>query len=253
MKRFSVAVWAGLLASVAAGQAAERTIKVTGAGCDYAIRFDPAKTDEKQLRNTADLLFGEGGMPMPDFPGRATGAAVTEAMVKTDREACLAPLAKARPRGDALLDMPGLKELFDRRIAQGGETCDFVAILDRALVPGASPKILLEHQASVAACGKFAAALETPAAMKALWRKQVEARCVDNASPAQCRKTAFAMESGPDGAEMIRRDLIAFDWNNCANALTPLSLAQDKDEATLEALRKAFKKQFKTKETCEEG
>ena len=252
MKRFSVAVWAGLLASVSVGQAAERTIKVSGAGCSTAIRFDPAKTDEQQLRNTADILLGEG-LPMPDFPGRATGASVTEAMVKSDREACLAPLEKARPHGAALLDMPGLKELFDRRIAQGGETCDFVAIRDRALVPGASPKILLEHTASAAACGKFAAALETPAGMKTLWRKQVEARCVDNASPAQCRKTALALETGPDGAEMVRRDLIAFDWNNCANPLTPLSLAQDKDESTLESLRKAFKQRFKTKETCEEG
>ena len=252
MKRCSVAVWAGLLASVGAGQAAERTIKVTGPGCSTAIRFDPAKTNEQQLRNTADILLGQG-LPMPDFPGRATGAAVTEAMVKSDREACLAPLAKARPSGAALLDIPGLRDLFDRRIAQGGETCDFVTILDRALVPGASPKILLEHTASAAACGKFAAALETSAGMKTFWRKQVEARCVNNASPAQCRKTAFALEAGPDGAEMVRRDLIAFDWNNCANPLTPLSLAQDKDDATLESLRKTFKQRFKTKETCEDG
>lgn len=250
MKRFSVAM-IGLLALAGAAVAAERTIKITGPGCDYQVRFDPGKFDPKQVQDAGDILFAEAGLPSPEYTGRATTDAVTEAMVRADHARCLAPLARAK--GLTPLDLPGLKDILARRIEAIEDGCEFQAIHDRALVTGASPKILLEHKASVAACGHFAQALETPAATKALWRAQIDRRCADNASPAQCRKSSLALESKPDSAELIRRDLIAFDWNNCANALTKLSVNQDKDEAALESLRKAFRKQFKVREKCEEG
>jgi len=241
----------GLLALAGAASAAERTIKIMGPGCDYQVRFDPAKFDQKQVKDTGDILFGEGGLPSPDYSGRGFTDTVTEAMVTADRAKCLAPLAKAKALTP--LDMPGLKEIVAGRIEAIEDGCEFQAIQERALVTGASPKILLEHKASVAACGNFAQALETPAATKALWRAQIDKRCADNASPAECRKSSLALEAKPNAAELIRRDLIAFDWNNCANNLTKLSVNQDKDEATLEALRKTFKRQFKVKEKCEEG
>lgn len=238
------------LAGVAPALSAEKTISVTGPGCDYKIRFDPAKVDAKKLKDTADLLLGEG-LPGPEYAGRAPTDAVTAAMIEPDRAKCLAPLAKAR--GASLLDLPGLKELLAGRIEAVEDGCAFQTVLTRALVAGASPAVLLEHKASVAACGSYAKALETPAAMRARWRADVEKQCVNNASPAQCRKTSFALEQKPDADELIRRDVIAFYWNNCANELTKYSQNQDKDEAALEALRKAFKKQFKTREKCEEG
>ncbi len=249
MKRFPV-VMLSLLAFGPASQAAERTIKFTGPGCDYQVRFDPAKADPKQVKDTGEILLGQG-LPSPDYAGRATTDAVTAAMISADRAQCLAPLAKTK--GLALLDMPGLKELVAGRAEAIEDACEFQTIKGRALVAGAGPGVLLEHKASVEACGAYAKALETPAAMRTLWRAKVEKQCADNASPAQCRKSSFALEQKPDGAELIRRDLIAFHWNNCANEQTKFSKAQDKDEATLEALRKAFKKQFKTKEKCEEG
>lgn len=249
MKRFLVAA-IGVVAVAQSASAAERTIKVTGPGCDYQVRFDPAKADPKQVRDTADVLLGEG-LPSPDYAGRATTDAVTAAMVEADRAQCLAPGAKIRALG--LLDMPGLKELVAGRMAAIEDGCAFQTIKGRALVTGASPKILLEHKASVEACGAYAKALETPAAMRTFWRAQVDKQCANNASPAKCRKSSLALEERPDGAELVRRDLIAFHWNNCANERTMLSANQDKDEAALESLRNAFKRRFKTKEKCEEG
>ena len=238
------------LAGAAPAVSAEKTLSVSGPGCDYKIRFDPAKVDEKKLKTTADLLLGEG-LPGPDYAGRPTTDAVTPAMVEADRKQCLAPLGKTR--GIELLDLPGLKELVAGRIEAVEDGCAFQQIKDRALVTGASPGILLEHKASVEACGAYAKALETPDAMRKLWRAQVDKQCANNASPTQCRKSSLALEQKPEANELIRRDLIAFHWNNCANALTKFSKAQDSDEKTLEGLRKAFKKQFKTREKCEEG
>lgn len=231
--------------------AAEKTISVTGPGCDYKIRFDPTKVDGRRLKDTAQILFAEGGLPSPDYSGSAMSGAVTPAKVEADRATCLAPLAKAKAL--APLDMAGLKDLLAGRIAAIEDGCAFQAIQQRALVAGARPDVLLEHKASVAACGAYAKALETPAAMRVRWRADVEKQCASNASPAQCRKTSFSMEQKPNADELIRRDLIAFYWSNCANERTMLSVNQDKDEAALETLRKAFKKQFKTREKCEEG
>lgn len=250
MKRLVLAVL-GLVAVTQSAPGAERAIKVTGPGCDYQVRFDPAKVDERRLKDTAEILFAEGGLPSPDYSGSATSDAVTPAKVEADRAKCLAPLAKARAL--APLDMAGLKELLAGRIEAIEDGCAFQAIQQRALVVGARPEVLLEHKASVAACGAYAKALETPAAMRVRFHADVEKQCANNASPAKCRKELLAIEEKPNADELIRRELVAFYWNNCANELTKLSQNQERDEKALEGLRKAFKKQFKTKEKCEEG
>ncbi|HMN73249.1 MAG TPA: hypothetical protein PKA55_15410 [Rhodoblastus sp.] len=249
MKRLLAAA-IGVVAIAQSASGAERTIKVTGPGCDYQVRFDPAKADPKQVRDTAEVLLGEG-LPAPDYAGHATTDAVSAATIESDRAQCLAPGRKIK--GLALLDMPGLKDLVAGRMAAIEDGCAFQTIKSRALVTGASPKILLEHKPSVQACGAYAKALETPAAMRTFWRAQVDRQCANNASPAKCRKASLALEEKPDAGELIRRDLIAFHWNNCANELTMLSVNQSKDEAALEGLRKAFKLRFKTREKCEEG
>lgn len=239
------------LAAAAPAHSAEKTLSVTGPGCDYKVRFDPAKVDERRLKDTAEILFAEGGLPSPDYSGSGTSEAVTPAKVEADRAKCLAPLAKAKALTP--LDMPGLKDLVAGRIEAIEDGCAFQSIQQRALVAGARPDILLEHKASVAACGAYAKALETPASMRVRFRADVEKQCANNASPAKCRKEQLAMEDKPNADELIRRELVGFYWNNCANELTKLSQNQDKDEKTLESLRKAFKKQFKTREKCEEG
>ena len=91
------------LAGAAPAISAEKTLSVSGPGCDYKIRFDPAKVDEKKLKTTADLLLGEG-LPGPDYAGRPTTDAVTPAMVEADRKQCLAPLGKTRGMFKAFKD-----------------------------------------------------------------------------------------------------------------------------------------------------
>ena len=239
------------LVAAAPSSAAEKTVSVTGPGCDYKIRFDPAKVDERRLKDTAEILFGQDGLPSPDYSGSGASEPVTPAKVEADRAKCLAPLARAKALTP--LDMPGLKELVAGRIEAIEDGCAFQSIQQRALLPGARPDVLLEHKASVADCGVYAKALETPASMRVRFRADVDKQCAGNASPAKCRKEQLAIEEKPNAEELIRRELIGFYWNNCANELTKLSQNQEKDARALETLRKAFRKQFKTKEKCEEG
>ena len=104
MKLTHLAPLALLMAGATPAWSAEKTISVSGPGCDYTIRYDPAKVDARKLKDTANILFGEGGLPGPEYAGRATTDAVTAAMIETDRAQCLAPLKCQRQQYEALAD-----------------------------------------------------------------------------------------------------------------------------------------------------
>jgi hypothetical protein len=233
-----------------AAGAAEKSFSVTGAGCDYKVRFDPAKVDGARLRDTADLILGQA-LPSPDFQVHPPSDIYTEALVKADYEACLKPGEAARKL--AFIDMPGVEDLRSRRLDQIADTCAYEQIKGRALIPGASAKILLEHKASAQACGRYVQALDDPAGLRAFWRAQVDKRCKINSDPARCRKDSLSMEKQPDADRLIRTDLITYDWNNCAIEFLRLNQDQKRDEEAQQALVKSFRKAFKTKETCEDG
>lgn len=230
--------------------AAEKTISVSGPGCDYRIKFDPAKVDERKLKDTANVILGEG-LANPNFAVHDKSQIYTEALARADYENCMAP---AKPlRAQTYLDMPGLADLRARRLEQIAETCAFDRIKGRALVAGASARILLEFQPAAQACTRLIEKADDPAALRPVWRELVKKRCIDNGNPAQCRKNGLALEGTKDADRLIRADVISHDWSNCAIAFLKLNVDQAKDDAVRADLAKRFRKTFRTKEICEDG
>ncbi|MCB1544424.1 MAG: hypothetical protein H6872_05200 [Methylobacteriaceae bacterium] len=247
MRAFVSILFLGL--ALAPADAADRTITVDGEACSFKVRFDPGKFSEKQVRDTAGAILGSV-LPYPDFAVHPTTDTLTPEIVAADQAACQQSIG--RSRGLDLMDIPGLAEFRARKTDQTVDTCAFEAIKGRALVPGANPKILLEHAASAKACGHFVPALENRAGLRAFWRELVGKRCVDNSDPARCRKDSLALEQKPDADELIRRDVIGFDWTNCAIEFLTLNQERERDEATREALQKEFMRRFRTKANCDD-
>ena len=239
-----------LVLGAAPAFSAEKTISVSGPGCDYKIRFDPAKVEERKLRDTANVLLGEG-LANPDFPVHPATQVYSDSLIKADYEACMQPAEASRAL--SFLAMPGLEELRARRLEQIADTCAYERIKARALASGGTAKILAEYQPAAQACGKIVEKADDPAALRPVWRALVQKRCVDNASPAQCRKNGLALENEKDADRLIRADVIGHDWTNCAVAFLKLNRDQPKDDAVRQMLAKEFRKKFKTKEICEDG
>ncbi len=230
--------------------AAEKTISVSGPGCDYKVRFDPTKVDERKLRDTANALLGEG-FANPDFPVHPATQVYSEALINADYDACMKPSEASRAL--SLLDIPGLEDLRARRLEQIADTCAYERIKARALTPGGSARILAEYQPAAQACAKIVEKADDPAALRPIWRALVQKRCVDNSNPAQCRKSGLALENEKDADRLIRADVIGYDWTNCAVPFLKLNQEQEKDDAVRQTLAKEFRKKFKTKEICEDG
>lgn len=239
-----------LLATVAPAQAAEKTMTVQGPGCEYKIRFDPAKFDEKKLRDTGDILLGEG-LSAPNFPNHPATEVITEKTIEADYATCMKPAAELKAL--AFIDMPGVEDIRAGRLEQIADGCAFERIKARAMLPGASAKVLGEYQPAAPTCGKMVEKLDDPAGLRPVWRDLVTKACANNASPARCRKDSLAAETKPDADRLIRADMINFHWTNCAVPFLKMNVEQDKDQARQEALAKEFRKRFKAKEKCEEG
>ena len=241
-----------LLATLAAAPAgaAERTLSVSGPGCEYKIRFDPAKFDEKKLRDTGDLLLDEG-LSAPYFPTHPANETVTEKTIEADYATCMKPAAELKAL--AFIDMPGVEELRAARLDQIADGCAFERIKARAMLPGASAKVLREFQPAAQSCGRLVEKLDDPAGVRPVWRDLVAKACANNASPARCRKDSLAAEAKPDADRLIRADMVSFHWTNCAVPFLKMNADQDKDQAAQQALAKEFRKRFKAKEKCEEG
>jgi hypothetical protein len=247
--RLSLAALLSAAASAPAG-AAEKTLSVSGPGCEYKVRFDPAKFDQKKLRDTAELLLGEG-LSMPYFPVHPATEFYTEKMIEADYATCVKPAADLKAL--SFLDMSGVEDIRARRLEQIADACAFERIKARAMLPGASANILAEFQPAAQACGRLVEKLDDPAGIRPVWRDLVAKACATNASPARCRKDGLAAETKPDGDRLIRADMIGYHWTNCAVDFLKLNVEQPKDEAAQQALAKEFRKRFKVKEICEEG
>lgn len=251
MKRLcSVFVALFLAVGAAPSFSAEKSISVSGPGCDYKVRFDPARVDERKLKDTANVLLGEG-LANPDFPVHPATQVYSEALIKADYAACMKPAEALVAL--SFLDMPGLDDMRTRRLDQIADTCAFERIKARALAPGGSAGILAEYAPAAPACAKIVEKADDPAALRPVWRALVQKRCVDNANPAQCRKSGLAMENETDADRLIRADVIGYHWTNCAVEFLKLNQDQARDDAARQTLAKEFRKRFRTKETCEDG
>jgi len=75
MKLFGY-ICAGVLALLISGAAygAQKAMRwENGAQCEFETKFDPAKIDEDKLRNTVEVLFGDGFYRQPSSVITLTG------------------------------------------------------------------------------------------------------------------------------------------------------------------------------------
>src|SRR5689334_15432280 len=171
-----------------------------GAQCEFETRFDPAKVAEEKLRNTVEVIFGDGFYKQPSLvaaligPGGSLTSNTDEYRRACERE-------KERVENLAVLDLPGIENYRKRSLEEFEETCRFDVLLGRAA--SGDPAALREFTPSAAKCSRFIDALEGKTDIRAVWRDMVEARCLGNASPEKCKATHFSAESRPNAADAI--------------------------------------------------
>jgi hypothetical protein len=236
------AVLALLISSAAYG--AQKAMRwENGAQCEFETKFDPAKIDEDKLRNTVEVLFGDGFYKRPSLVTALIGpdGSLTS---NTDeyRQAC--ERERVRVENLAVLDLPGIENYRRRSLEEFEETCRFNVLQGRAALGDSSA--LREFTPSAAKCSPFIDALEGKTDIRAVWRDMVEAQCRENGSPDQCKAALFAAESRPNAADAIRLSVLGFGWNNCSVPFLKTS-DLDRGEAIRTALEKTFRRRFKVK------
>jgi hypothetical protein len=239
---FYPAVLALLISSAAYG--AQKAIRwEDGAQCEFETRFDPAKYDEQRLRNTVEVIFGDGFYKQPTLVTALIGPGGS-LMSNTDEYQQACERERVRVENLAVLDLPGIETYRKRRLEEFEETCRFKVLEGRAA--SGDPAALREFTPSAAKCSPFIDALEGKTDIRAVWRDMVEAQCRENASPEKCKAVQFSAESRPNAADVIRLDVLQFGWNNCSTAYLKTS-DEGRRETMRAALEKNFRRRFKVK------
>jgi hypothetical protein len=214
-----------------------------GAQCEFETRFDPAKIDEEKLRNTVEVIFGDGFYKQPSLVTAliGPGGSLTS---NTDeyREAC--EREQARVENLAVLDLPGIENYRKRSLEEFEETCRFNVLNGRAA--SGDPAALREFTPSAAKCSPWIDALEGKTDIRAVWRDMVEAQCRENGSPEKCKAAHFSAQSRPNAADAIRLDILTFGWTHCSVAYLKTS-DESRDVAIRAALQKSFRRRFRVK------
>ena len=228
-----------LLAALAAtpALAASKTIEYGTGACSYKLRFDPAKVNETQLRDTLRLLFDA---PVPDLFDQPDPARLQKQIAAAE-QSCKAKLDEIGRL--KLLAVPGVEAARDQLRAETELSCrmslaELRGFTDPAQLNGftTEPKCTFYIDALAGRVPK-AKALETLSA----------ASCADNASPARCRKE-FADRAGDD--TKYRLDLLSYGWRNCV-LHAPDQPASDGNAARNEIGEKIIAR-YKIKESCED-
>ena len=139
------AVLALLISSAAYG--AQKAMRwENGAQCEFETKFDPAKIDEDKLRNTVEVLFGDGFDKQPTLvaaligPGGSLTSNTDEYQQACERE-------RMRIENLAVLDLPGIETYRKRSLEEFEETCRFNVLEGRAA--SGDPAALREFTPSV--------------------------------------------------------------------------------------------------------
>lgn len=214
-----------------------------GMFCRFETRIDPAKIDEEKIRNTVEIIFGDGFYKQPTLvtaligPGGSLVSNTHEYEQACERE-------KVRVENLAVLDLPGIENYRKRSLEEFEETCRFQMLEGRAA--SGDPAALREFAPSAAKCSPFIDALEGKTDLRAIWRDMVEAQCRQNGDPEKCKAAHFSAESRPNAADAIKLDVLMFGWSNCSVAYLKTS-DESRHEAIRVALEKNFRRRFKVK------
>jgi hypothetical protein len=231
---FVTALAAGLAPGNSAS-AAQKTLSWNDDACTHRIRFDPAKHDEKRLKNTIRLLFAPHDLRGPIGPLVPDPQAIaTVDLRKFDRQ-CSDVLKTVREF--ELAPFQGIEDYRRARIGEIEDTCRFGNVKLRGL---RNPSVLREYTRAPA-CAHFIDALEGKSDMMKAYQEMVSRQCTDNLSPQRCREDSRKEAEKPDGKERVRLKLTTYGWNNCALD----SAARDADSKSLERMRSALEKQFR--------
>jgi hypothetical protein len=240
-------VVAALAAGLALGNsalAAQKSVTWNDEACVHRISFDPAKHDEKRLKNTINLLFEPSSFEAPVPPFVGDPKAIAEIDLRKFDQQCSAALKTVREF--ELLPLNGIEDYRRAKIGETEDACRFGNVEIRGL---RNPSALREYTRAPS-CSHFIDALEGKSDMMKVFRETVTQQCSNNASPQRCRDDTLKNADKPDGKERVRLYLTMFGWNNCANKSTVRY-----DSKPLEQMRSGLEKQlrrmFAVRSKCE--
>jgi hypothetical protein len=205
------------------------------AACTFRISFDPAKHDEKRLKNTIRLLFAPHDLRAPAVPLVSNPQEIATVDLRKFDQQCSDLLKTVRE-----LELAPLQGIEDYRRARMGETED-TCRFGNAQIRGLRNPSALPEYTRAPACSHFIDALEGKSDTMKVYRETTYRQCSNNASPQRCRDDALKDAQKPDGKARVQLYLTTFSWNNCANN----SAARDADSKALERMRSGLEKQFR--------
>jgi hypothetical protein len=214
-----------------------------GGQCEFETRFDPAKVDEERLRNTIEVIFGDGFYKQPTLvtaligPGDSLTSNTAEYQQACEQE-------RVRVENLAVLDLPGIENYRKLSLEEFEETCRFNVLQGRAA--SGDPAALREFTPSVAKCSPFIDVLEGKTDIRAVWRDMVEARCRESDSPEKCKAAEFSAESRANAADAIKLDVLEFGWTHCSVPYLKTNDLRPRTSMRV-ALQKSFRRRFKVK------
>ncbi|MFG1407561.1 hypothetical protein V5F80_15905 [Xanthobacter sp. VTT E-85239] len=206
-------MWIVLLACLWSGAAgaAQKSVSFADGACSGRVWFDPAKTDEKGLRDTLALVYDYtlSAAPSPSFPNKPAD------MGRVNAAAYAAKCARIEAAAAALkpLDLPGAQDFHAKVKAAVADFCSFNIAKLKAFT---TPAALRDFTPAPAACGVYVDALEGKGDLSAVWRESIAASCTKNVNPQACAARELRHAAVPDSAGWMRLYLITHAWNNCA-------------------------------------
>lgn len=236
-----------LLAAAQPAAAQMKTYKWEDNLCTNTVRYDPRKVDLKALEGTVEILDADRAHA-PVLPFVETPADIAKIDLDAFSRTCAA--RAARLRALRLLPLEGIEEFRQERARQIDDACVFGLAYGRGY---RDPSALRSYARASPHCDRFVDALEGKGDMTALWRKQIAEGCVNNASPAACRRRYEDRGNGRDGEAWKRHYLTSFGWNNCATEYTAFNgEGATRRNAMMEKLAKAFTRAHRVRQTCGE-
>ena len=241
-----VAALAAALALGNSASAAEKSVSWTDDACTHSVRFDPAKHDEKRLKNTIQLVFPapDFGPPIVPYVGGDPQAIAKVDLGKFDQQ-CSKVLKTTRE-----LELVPLKGIEDYRAAKVDEFEDACRFGNAEIRGLRNPSALREYTRAPS-CSHFIDALEGKSDMMKVFRETAAQQCSNNASLQRCRDETLKEAEKPDGAARVRLNLTTFGWNNCAIKFTVGYDSLKSQEQMRSSLQKQFRQMFKVRSKCE--
>jgi hypothetical protein len=240
---------AALAAGLALGHhasAAEKSVSWTDDACTHSIRFDPAKHDEKRLRNTIQLVFPQPdfGAPIVPYVGGDPQAIAKLDLGKFDQQ-CSKVVKTTREL--ELVPLKGIEDYRQAKVDEFEDACRF----GNAKMRGLRNPSALRDYTRAPSCSHFIDALEGKSDIMKVFRETVSQQCSNNASPQRCRDENLKEAQKPDGAARVRLNLTTFGWSNCALNFTVGYVRMKSQEQMRSGLQKQFRQMFKVRSKCE--